>query len=129
MIVILIMSVPSAYGHGLGFDESIPVVISGRQVSVETTLSPFYIEAVQGGQPVFTVRAHDPVTNSTIAGTDFRVTVRLQNEVLLDQRFSSPDGLVGANLIPDDIQTAQVNGRPASAEPMQVCQYNPVEVR
>ena len=129
MIVILIMSVPSAYGHGLGFDESIPVVISGKQVSVETTLSPFYIEGVQGGQPVFTVRAHEPATNSTITGTDFRVTVRLQNEILLDQRFSSSDGLVVANLIPDDIQTAQVNGRPASGEPVQVSQDNPAEVR
>src|SRR5574341_1374035 len=128
-IVILIMSVPSAYGHGLGFDESVPEVISGKQVSVETKLSPFYIEAVPGSHPVLTVRAHDPVTNSTIAGTDFRVVVNLQNEVLLDQRFTSPDGLVVANLIPDDIQTAQVNGQPASGEPVQVSQDSPVEVR
>ncbi len=129
LAVVLVVSVPSAYGHGLGFDESQPVIIGDRQVSVETTLTPFYIEGVQGGRPVFTVRAHDPGTNSTIAGTDFRVVVNLQNDVLLDQRFTSPDGLVIANLVPDDVETAQVNGRPASAEPVQVSQASPAEIR
>lgn len=123
------ISLPSAYGHGLGFDESTPVTISGQQVSVETTLSPFYIEGVPGGQPVLTVRAHDPSTNSTIAGTDFRVVVEQQNRVLLDQRFTSPDGLVMANLIPDDIETAEVNGAPASSEQVQVSQDSPAQIR
>ena len=123
------ISLPSAYGHGLGFDESTPVTISGKQVSVETTLTPFYIEGVPGGQPVFTVRAHDPSTNSTIAGTDFRVVVEQQNRVLLDQRFTSPDGLVMANLIPDDIDTAEVNGAPASSEQVQVSKESPAEIR
>lgn len=122
------ISLPSAYGHGLGFDESPPETISGRQVSVETTLTPFYIEGVPGGQPVLTVRAHDPFTNSTIAGTDFRVVVDLQNKVLLDQRFTSPDGLVIANLIPDDVETAQVNGAPASSEQVQVSRDSPAQV-
>lgn len=129
ILAVLMMSLPSAYGHGLGFDESTPVTISGRQVSVETTLSPFFIEGVQAGQPVFTVRTHDPSTNATIAGTDFRVVVEQQNGVLLDQRFTSPDGLVIANLIPDDIETAEVNGAPASSEQVQVSQDNPAQIR
>jgi hypothetical protein len=120
---------PSAYGHGLGFDESVPVTISGKQVAIETTLTPFYIEGVPEGRPVFTVRAHDPSTNSTIAGTDFRVIVSLKNEVLLDQRFTSPDGLVIANLVPDDVEAAHVNGRPQSSEPVQVSKENPAEIR
>jgi hypothetical protein len=128
-LVILVVSMPSAYGHGLGFDESPPTVISGRQVSVETTLSPFYIEGIPEGQPLLTVRAHDPSTNSTIAGTDFRVVVSLQNEVLLDQRFTSSDGLVRANLVPDNVDVAQVNGRPASEEPVHVGLDNPAEIR
>jgi peptide/nickel transport system substrate-binding protein len=129
LAAVLIFSVPSAYGHGLGFDESQPVFIAGRQVSVETTLTPFYIEGIQEGRPVFTVRAHDPSTNSTIAGTDFRVVVSLKDDVLLDQRFTSPDGLVIANLVPDDVETAQVNGRPTSGEPVQVSQVSPAEIR
>lgn len=129
LIAASFLSIPSAYGHGLGFDESLPMNISGKQVSIETTLSPFYVEGVQGGRPVFTVRAHDPATNSTIAGTDFRVVVSQQDGILLDQRFTSPDGLVIANLIPDDVETAQVNGRPSSGEPVQVSQNRPAEVR
>lgn len=120
---------PSAYGHGLGFDESVPVNISGKQVAIETTLTPFYIEGVPEGRPVFTVRAHDPATNSTIAGTDFRVIVSLRNEVVLDQRFTSPDGLVIADLVPDDVETAEVNGRPQSPEPVQVSKESPAEIR
>jgi peptide/nickel transport system substrate-binding protein len=129
LAVILVVSVPSAHGHGLGFDESLPVFIAGRQVSVETTLTPFFIEGVPEGRPVFTVRALDPATNSTIAGTDFYIVVSLQQNVLLDQRFTSPDGMVRANLVPDDVDVAQVNNRPASGEPVQVSQASPAEIR
>ena len=127
--VFLLMSAPSAYGHGLGFDETLPVVISGRQVSIETTLTPFYIEGVAEGRPVFTVRTFEPGTNATIAGTDFRVVVELRDKMLLDQRFTSPDGLVIANLIPEDIEIAQINGSPQSEEPVRVSENNPAEVR
>ncbi len=55
--------------------------------------------------------------------------VSLHSDVLLDQRFTSPDGLVIANLMPDNVETAQVNGRPASGETVQVSQDRPAEVR
>jgi peptide/nickel transport system substrate-binding protein len=126
----LVASVPRAYGHGLGFDESPPVTISDKRVSVEATLSPADIERARTSNPVLIVRAHDPATNSTIPGTDFRIVVSQQEVVLLDQRFRSSDGLVVANLVPDDdVETAQVNGRPASGEPVQVSRDKPADVR
>ncbi len=129
LVVIVLISAPNAYGHGLGSDQSLPLFISDRQVVVEATISPFYVEGASEGQPVFVLRAFDPSTNSTIAGTDFGVIISLQNETLLDQRFKSSDGFVVANLIPDDVETAQVNGNPAPTEPVQTSQDNPTEVR
>jgi hypothetical protein len=130
LAALLVLSVSSAYGHGLGFDESIPVLIAGKQVSVEATLKPASIEEAQKTQPVFTVRAHEPNSNATIAGMDYRVMVESKNEVILDQRFRSSDGLVLANLIPDkNAAGAQVNGQPASPDPVDVGQSLPAEIK
>lgn len=129
-LALLLGSVGSAYGHGLGFDETPPVVLAGKQVSVEATLAPSFIEGVASGRPVMTVRAHDPVTNATIAGMDYRVAVEFQGAVVLDQRFASEDGLVLAELTPDrNADVAQVNGRPASSTPVQVNSDSPAEIR
>lgn len=128
--VLLVLSVSNAYGHGLGFDESIPVLIAGKQVSVEATLKPASLEEAQKTQPVFTVRAHEPNSNATIAGMDYRVVVESKNEVILDQRFRSSDGLVLANLVPDkNAAGAQVNGQPASQNVVDVGQSLPAEIK
>lgn len=66
LIVVLSASFSSAYGHGLGYDLSPSVLIDGRQVAVDATLTPSYIEGVADNPPVFTVRALEPATNSTI---------------------------------------------------------------
>jgi hypothetical protein len=130
LIVVLLMSFSIAYGHGLGFDESPPVLIGARQVSVETTLSPSFLEGVDQGRPVFTVRAHDPGNNSTIADMDFRVVVEHEGEVVLDQQFHSQDGLVIANLVPDaGASAAQVNGQQAGADRVEVNKDKPAEIK
>ncbi len=130
LAALLILSISNAYGHGLGFDESIPVLIAGKQVSVEATLKPASIEEVQKTQPVFTVRAHEPNSNATIAGMDYRVRVESKNELILDQRFRSSDGLVLAKLVPDkNAAGAQVNGQPASSNPVDVGQSLPAEIK
>ncbi len=123
----------SAYGHGLGFDETQPTVIGNRQVSVEATMSPSSIEQVSADgrqqRPVFTVRAHDAGTNSTIAGMDYRVVIERGSDVLLDQQFRSPDGLVVANLVPDaGAQQAEVNGQ-TNAGRVEVSKDKPVQIR
>ncbi len=127
---LLVLSVSNAYGHGLGFDESIPALVAGKQVSIEATLKPASIEEAQKTQPVFTVRAHEPNSNSTIAGMDYRIVVDSKNEVILDQLFRSSDGLVLAKLVPDkNAAGAQVNGQPASPNPVDVGQSLPAEIK
>jgi len=127
---LIVISASNAYGHGLGFDESIPVSISGKQVSVEVTIKPASVETATQEQPIFTVRAHEPNSNETIPDMDFRVLVESRNEVILDQRFHAPDGLISTKLVPDkDASIAFVNGQPASSNQVQVSQSQPVEIR
>lgn len=129
LTVVLLSSFSAAYGHGLGYDIAPSVLVDGRQVAVDATLSPSYIEGVQEGSPVFTVRTVEPATNSTIPNIDYRIVVEHGGEVFLDQRFSSPDGYVLALLLLDEgAAQAQVNGQ-AGAERVQVSQESPAQIR
>jgi hypothetical protein len=131
-VVAIISSTIVAYGHGLGADTSPSITISDRQVSIQTSLYPTFLEQVPNSKPTFLVRAvdGDPSQNITLPGIDFRIVVELNDEILLDQRFRSSDGVVSANLIPDgDIQGWEVNGQANPATQLPVSQSTPVELR
>ena len=135
MLVIAIFSSSSSsitvvYGQGLGTDRSLPVTISGKQLSVEASLNPTFLDEVSGSKPVFIVRTVDDSTNSTISGIDTRIVVELNNQILVDQRFRSSDGVVKANLIPDsDIEGWHINGQARPIDRIEVSQGSPVELR
>jgi hypothetical protein len=131
LIILLAFSVNTAYGHGLGTDRSLPITISNKQVSVDATIKPSFIDQVSDTSPTIVVRALDDTTlNSTIAGIDFRILVELKNETLLDQRFRSSDGVVVARLIPDsEIDGWQINGQPATGDQLLVSQSRPIELK
>lgn len=122
--------VVNAYGHGLGQDETLPVTIGGKQISVQGMIEPSFMPVPEASSPFFLIRAHDESNNITLSGIDYRIVVELGNETLLDQRFRSIDGFVKANLIPDsDIEGWQINGQMMPSERIQVSQSNPVELR
>jgi hypothetical protein len=132
LFIVTLSSMIIAYGHGLGIDTSPPIAISDKQISVEASLSPTFLDQVPSSKPTFIVRAleGDPSSNSTLPGTDFRIVVELNDEVLLEQRFRSSDGVVNVNLIPDrDIQGWEVNGQANPSKQVEVSQDTPVEVR
>jgi hypothetical protein len=120
----------SAYGHGLGQDQAPPVTIQGKQVTVEGMINPSFLPVPDSPKPTLVIRAHDENNNITIAGIDYRISVDLRNETLLDQRFRSSDGVVKANLTPDsDIVGWQINGQATPSEQIEVSEKNPVELR
>ena len=120
----------SAYGHGLGQDQAPPVTIQGKQLTVEGMIYPSFLPIPDSPKPTLVIRAHDENNNITIAGIDYRISVDLRNETLLDQRFRSSDGVVKANLTPDsDIVGWQINGQATPSEQIEVSQTNPVELR
>ena len=122
--------VVSTYGHGLGQDQAPPVTIQGKQLTVEGMIYPSFLPIPDSPKPTLVIRAHDENNNITIAGIDYRISVDLRNETLLDQRFRSSDGVVKANLTPDsDIVGWQINGQATPSEQIEVSQTNPVELR
>ncbi|HXV46528.1 MAG TPA: CFI-box-CTERM domain-containing protein [Nitrososphaera sp.] len=129
LLIVAASSITAAYGHGLGRDQALPVVISEKQVTVEGIMSPTFVPIQPSVQPTFVIRAHDENSDVTLGGIDYRIVVELRNETLLDQRFRSSDGMIVANLIPDaEIGGWQINGnRPM--EQVQVSQSSPVELR
>jgi hypothetical protein len=132
LFIVIFSSMIIAYGHGLGTDISPSIAISDKQVSVQASLSPAFLDQVPSSKPTFIVRAldDDVARNSTLPGTDFRISVQLNDEVLLDQRFRSSDGVVSVNLIPDrEIQGWEVNGQANPSTQVEVSQAAPVEVR
>jgi len=123
-------TITDTYGHGLGTDTSLPATISNRQVVVEASLTPTFIDQVESGSPRFVVRVLEAGSgNTTISNIDVRIVVSLRDEVLLDQRFRSSDGVVAANLVPDpEISSWQINGQ-APPEQVQISQSSPIELR
>ncbi|UVS70537.1 CFI-box-CTERM domain-containing protein [Nitrososphaera viennensis] len=130
LATLVFSSTLGAYGHGLGTDQSLPTTIGGRQVAVEASISPTFIESVGKSPPTLTIRTLDPRNNSTIAGgIDYRVVVEKGNNTLLDQEFRSSDGIVLAKLVPDaNADAAQVNDQ-ASPGRVNVSKDAPVEIR
>ncbi|MDP8902445.1 MAG: hypothetical protein M3M86_01600 [Thermoproteota archaeon] len=131
LLLTIISSIAIAHGHGLGTDISPPITISNKEVSVEASINPTFLDQVSSGERTFIVRAlDDPTRNSTIPGIDFRIVVELNNEILLDQQFRSSDGVVKANLTPDsEIEGWQINGQAMPSGRIEVSQSNPVELR
>ena len=122
--------VASAYGHGLGQDQSPLVTIGEKQVTVEGQITPTFIPIPNSSKPALVIRAHDENTNTTIPSIDYRIVVELRNETLLDQRFKSSDGVVAANLIPDgNIEGWEINGQAEPINSITVSQNNPVELQ
>jgi hypothetical protein len=131
LLVIIIPYITVVYGQGLGTDMSLPISISDKEVFVEASMNPTFLDQVPSSNPALIIRALDnPTRNSTIPGIDFRIIVELNSEILLDQRFRSSDGVVRANLIPDgNIQGWEVNGQANPSEQIEVSQTNPVELQ
>jgi peptide/nickel transport system substrate-binding protein len=129
LVVIFGTLINSAYGHGLGRDQALPVTVGEKQVTVEAIIDPSFMPLPESASPTFTIRAHDENDDANIPGVDFRVAVELRNETLLDQRFRSTDGVVVANLVPDnEIDGWEINGNPP-ADQVDVSRSSPIELR
>ena len=123
-------SVTIAYGHGIGADQSLPMLIANRSVAVSASLKPDFIES--SDQPTLVIRTFDTGNNSTIPGIDYRIAIQLGNETLLNQRFKSSDGIILADLQPDkDISGWQIVGKESASpdQPIQVSQSSPVTIK
>jgi hypothetical protein len=131
LFLLAVSSVTAAYGHGLGTDKSLPATISDKQVSVEASIKPIFIDQVSGTNPTFVIRAlDDSKLNTAVPGVDFHIVVELRNSTLLDQRFRSSDGVVAANLIPDsEIDGWEINGKASPSDRVQVSQSSPIELK
>jgi hypothetical protein len=132
LFIVFISSMNISYGHGLGADTSPSVSISDKQVSVQASLYPTFLDQVPSSKPQFVIRAleGDPSRNTTLPDIDFRIVVGFNEETLLNQRFRSSDGVVSANIIPDrDIQGWEVNGETNPNTQVHVSQASPVELR
>jgi peptide/nickel transport system substrate-binding protein len=132
LFVIVAMQVAGgAYGHGLSEDQAIPITVGEKQVTVMAKISPASAPVDPAARPTLLIRAHDENNNATIAGIDYRVKIDLRNHTLLDQRFAACDGIVLANLVPDDmIQGWRIAGHESAGpqDAVSVSQSSPVEI-
>jgi peptide/nickel transport system substrate-binding protein len=131
--VLLTSFAASAYAHGLGQDKAPPVTVGEKQITVEGYIRPASVPLPPSfGKPILLIRTLDDNSNSTVAGIDYRITVGLRNDMLLDQRFRSSDGIILANLIPDkDVSGWQITDHESATQEdqIEVSQGSPVEIR
>ncbi|MCI0559335.1 MAG: hypothetical protein MN733_12645, partial [Nitrososphaera sp.] len=134
LLVLLLLAsfAGNAYGHGLGQDEAPPVTVGEKEITVEAFIRPASIPLQPSDRPTLLIRAHDQNTNVTIPGLDYRISVELHNDTLLDQRFRSSDGFMLANLVPDkNVQGWRITGHESAGpeDQVQVSRGSPVEIR
>lgn len=130
--LVLSSSAAIAHGHGLGNDVGVPVGIGDRQVTVTGIINPASVPVDSSLTPSLLIRAHDASRNETIKNIDYNVAVKVRNETLLEQRFRSSDGIILANLIPDEnVERWQITGHESAApeDYIEVSQAAPVELR
>ena len=113
IITMLLITTKEAYGHGLGGDMAPPVDFQGRNVSIETTLTPmdlalFNIE--EGLKPLITVRFFDANSNETIPQVTMRVTIEKDNKLLLNGWFYDPSGEIKFEVRPTNMEGFQIYG-------------------
>src|ERR1051326_2007666 len=123
----------TALGQGMGKDQSGPVTVNKTQVSVEASINPSFLPSDTSNKTLF-IRAFQTGANNnnaTIPRLNYRVVVILGNSTLLDQRFSSSDGVVYANLVPDQgINGWLINGQShPPSDQIPVSQSNPVKIK
>jgi hypothetical protein len=129
--LVLTSSAAIAYGHGLGNDVGIPIGVADRQITVTGIMKPASVPVDSSNAPSLIIRAHDANTNETIGNIDYNLVVKVRNETLLEQRFRSTDGIIMANLIPDENAERWLITGHESASPqdhVQVSQAAPVEI-
>ena len=123
----------TALGQGMGKDQSGPVTVNKTQVSVEASINPSFLPSDTSNKTLF-IRSFQTGANNnnaTIPRLNYRVVVILGNSTLLDQRFSSSDGVVYANLVPDQgINGWLINGQShPPSDQIPVSQSNPVKIK
>ncbi len=99
---------------------------------MEGIIRPAVVPFTLSDRPILLIRSFDQNSNATISGIDYRITIELQNDTLLDQRFRSPDGVFLANLLPDkNITGWQITGHVSTGpqDQIEVNQHDPVEIR
>jgi hypothetical protein len=92
LVLFTIVSVGTAYGHGIGIESSQPVLSNDREIKVTVELLPsdFY----QSDQKIIKINAHDETNREVLTNTNFNVEIVDDENILFNDSFFAEDGIL-----------------------------------
>ncbi len=89
--LIVVTSVGSVYGHGIGTESSVGVS-NYREIKLTVELLPF--DFYKSDQKIVKIDAYDQTNRETLTNTSFNVEILNDNNVLLNDSFFAEDGIL-----------------------------------
>jgi hypothetical protein len=89
--LIVVASVGTAYGHGIGTESSLGVS-NYREIKLTVELLPF--DFYKSDQKIVKIDAYDQTNRETLTNTSFNVEILNDNNVLLNDSFFAEDGIL-----------------------------------
>ena len=100
LLVLSALSVPAAFGHGLGGDQAPPVSFGDMEVTVQTNLSPSDITVGDVASADMQIRFFDTLTNYTLPQVTYMVEIYHSEALLARHLFYDDDGVLNVEIRP-----------------------------
>ena len=110
VLVFSALSYTSAFGHGLAGDMPPPVDLSGKNVTVFVKMSPAALSASAPEDATLDIRFFDTKTDENLEQVTYRVWVKKEGVLLMNQWFYDPNGDLQIKIRPTDTETVKVYG-------------------
>ena len=100
LVALAALSVPAAFGHGLGGDQAPPVSFGDMEVTVQTNLNPSDITVGDLDTADMQIRFFDTLTNQTLPQVTYRVEIYQGGALLARNLFYDDDGVLNVEIRP-----------------------------
>ena len=102
--VLTISLIPNSLGHGLGTETMPPVMIEGKEATLEVGSSTM----IDTGIKQITIKLFETSSDNSIKNTTFEVELIKGDDSLFTNSFERDDGILIMNLVPSEKQNVEI---------------------
>ena len=110
IFVLSVLSFTPAFGHGLAGDMPPPVDLSGKNVTVFVKMNPAALTAGSPEDAILGIRFFDTKTDENLEQVTYRVWVKKDGDLLMNEWFYHPNGDLQIKIRPKDTKQVKVYG-------------------
>ncbi|NMJ86707.1 MAG: hypothetical protein EX285_02515 [Thaumarchaeota archaeon] len=108
-IVSMINFIP-VFGHGLAGDMPPPIDLSGKNVTVFVKMNPATLSAAAPEDATIGIRFFDVTTDENLQQVTYRITIKKDGNLLMNDWFYHPNGDLTIKIKPKDTEKIRIYG-------------------